>query len=53
LVFVKVLIQERKWAAAGDRRGGRVLRESSGSSIYCTKGKNEGIMRCAGMEEEG
>jgi hypothetical protein len=26
LVFVKVLIQERKQVAAGDRRGGSVLR---------------------------
>jgi hypothetical protein len=53
LVFLKVLVQERKRFAAGDRRGGRVLRESSSSSIYCTKGKNEGVTRCAGMEEEG
>jgi hypothetical protein len=53
LVFVKVLVQERKRVATGDRRGGRVLRESSGSSIYCTKGQNEGVTRCAGMEEEG
>jgi hypothetical protein len=52
LVFVKVFVQERKRVVAGDRRGGRVLRESSGSSIYCTKGQNEGFTRCVGMEEE-
>jgi hypothetical protein len=33
LVVIKFLFQERRWVAAGDRRGGRVLRESSGSSI--------------------
>jgi hypothetical protein len=53
LVFVKVFVQERKRVTAGDRQGGRVLRESSGSSIYYTKGQNEGFMRCIGMEEEG
>jgi hypothetical protein len=35
-----VLRHERE--AARDRQGGRVLRESSGSSIYCTKGKKQG-----------
>jgi hypothetical protein len=45
--------QREAGKAAGDRPGGRVLRESSGSSIYCTKGQEEGVTRCAGMEEEG
>jgi hypothetical protein len=39
-------VLERDRGAAGDRRGGRELRESSGSSIYCAKGKNKGVTRC-------
>jgi hypothetical protein len=47
LVIVKVLVQEKKRVVAGDRRGGKVLRDSSGSLIYCTKGRNEDVTRCA------
>jgi hypothetical protein len=46
LVIVKVLVQEKKQVVAGDRRGSKVLRDSSGSLMYYTKGQNEDITRC-------
>jgi hypothetical protein len=56
LVFVKVLVQERKQVAAGDRRGGSVLRPS----VECIdllklnpgKGVREGrLIKVKGAEE--
>jgi hypothetical protein len=47
VVLLVDFVLERGRGVAGDGRGGRELRESSGSSIYCTKGQNEGVTRCA------
>jgi hypothetical protein len=35
LIIVKVLVQERQWVAAGDRRGSRVLRPCIKGLICC------------------
>jgi hypothetical protein len=47
VVLLIDFVLEHGRGTAGDGRGGRELWESSSSSIYCTKGQNEGVTRCA------
>jgi hypothetical protein len=52
LVVVKVLVQEGKWVAAGDRRGGRVLRPCV-KGLICYRTWQKKIIRGALERREG
>jgi hypothetical protein len=52
LVVVKVLVQEGKWVAAGDQRGGRVLRPCIKGLICCRIWQKK-IIRVAPERGEG